>query len=99
MGGHIMEGEDRVKHLLQRIYGESTGKLALQRIMALIEGFSSRRRKKEEYFSQEDVVLITYGDSLLRKGETPLATLHSFANKYLEGAVSNIHFLPFCSLL
>jgi sucrose phosphorylase len=41
------------------------------------------------------VVLITYGDSLLKKGEAPLVTLHTFANTYLKGAISNIHFLPF----
>ena len=90
-----MDGVDRLKYLLQRIYGENTGTLALQRIIPLIERFSNRRSKKEEYFSQEDVILITYGDSLLKKGEAPLVTLHKFANKYLKGAISNIHFLPF----
>jgi glycosidase len=90
-----MDGVDRLKYLLQRIYGENTGTLALQRIIPLIERFPNRRSKKEEYFSQEDVILITYGDSLLKKGEAPLATLHKFANKYLKGAISNIHFLPF----
>jgi len=90
-----MDGVDRVKHLLQRIYGENTGALVLQRIMPLIEKFPSRKSKKEEYFSQEDVILITYGDSLLKEGEAPLVALHKFANKYLKGAISNIHFLPF----
>jgi sucrose phosphorylase len=90
-----MEGVDRLKHLLERIYGENTAALALQRVMPLIESFQSQKSKKEEYFSQEDVVLITYGDSLLKKGEAPLVTLHNFANKYLKGAISNIHFLPF----
>jgi sucrose phosphorylase len=90
-----MDGVDRVKHLLQRIYGENTGALAFQRIIPLIERFPNRRSKKEEYFSQEDVILITYGDSLLKEGEAPLVTLHKFANKYLKGAISNIHFLPF----
>lgn len=90
-----MDGVDRLKYLLQRIYGENTGTLALQRIIPLIERFPNRRSKKEEYFSQEDVILIAYGDSLLKKGEAPLVTLHKFANKYLKGAISNIHFLPF----
>lgn len=55
-----MDGVDRVKHLLQRIYGENTGALAFQRIIPLIERFPNRRSRKEKYFSQEDVVLITY---------------------------------------
>ncbi len=41
------------------------------------------------------MVLITYGDSLKKEGEAPLATLHGFANQYLKGAISNVHFLPF----
>ncbi len=84
-----------VKGILTRIYGEREGELALQRIMPLIEKFPVHESEKEGYFSEEDVVLITYGDSLKRAGETPLVTLHSFANKYLKGAISNIHFLPF----
>jgi sucrose phosphorylase len=86
---------DAVKHILTRIHGDREGELAFQRIMSLIERFPSRKSKKEVFFSQEDVILITYGDSLKKEGEAPLVTLHEFANKYLQGAISNIHFLPF----
>jgi sucrose phosphorylase len=90
-----MEDMDKVKDLLRKIYGEETGTLALERIAPVIEKYTVKKREKESYFSQEDVVLITYGDSLKKDGEAPLATLHEFANQYLKGAVSNIHFLPF----
>jgi sucrose phosphorylase len=73
----------RVKRILKRIYGEREGELALERIMPLIERFSVKKSGKEGYFSQEDVVLITYGDSLLGEGQVPLVTLHDFANTYL----------------
>jgi glycosidase len=90
-----MERMDKVKNLLKKIYGEETGSLALERIAPTIKKYSAKKSKKESYFSQEDVVLITYGDSLKKDGEAPLATLHEFANQYLKGAISNIHFLPF----
>jgi glycosidase len=90
-----MESMDKVKDLLKKIYGQETASLALDRITPVIEKYSVKKRKKESYFSQEDVVLITYGDSLKKDSEAPLATLHEFANRYLKGAVSNIHFLPF----
>jgi sucrose phosphorylase len=90
-----MESIDKVKDLLKKIYGEETGSLALKRIAPIIEKYAVQKRKKETYFSQEDVVLITYGDSLKKDGAAPLATLYEFANKYLKGAISNIHFLPF----
>jgi sucrose phosphorylase len=90
-----MERMDKVKDLLIKIYGQKTGTLAFDRIAPVVEKYAVQKRKKETYFSQEDVVLITYGDSLKKDGEVPLATLHAFANQYLKGAVSNIHFLPF----
>jgi len=90
-----MESMNKVKDLLKKIYGEETGTLALKRIAPVIEKYTVKKRKKEPYFSQEDVVLITYGDSLKKDGEAPLATLHEFASQYLKDAVSNIHFLPF----
>jgi len=90
-----MESMDKVKDLLRKIYGEETVSPALDRIAPIIEKYTANKRKKESYFSQEDVVLITYGDSLKKDGEAPLATLHEFANRYLKDAVSNIHFLPF----
>ncbi|MGD9235330.1 MAG: sugar phosphorylase [Desulfobacterales bacterium] len=86
---------EKVKDLLIKIYGEQTAALALERIAPIIEKYGVEKRKKTSYFSQKDVVLITYGDSLQKDGEAPLVTLHAFANQYLKGAVSNIHFLPF----
>jgi sucrose phosphorylase len=80
----------RVKRILKRIYGEREGELALERIMPLIERFSVKKSGKEGYFSQEDVVLITYGDSLLGEGQVPLVTLHDFANTYLKDAISTV---------
>jgi sucrose phosphorylase len=91
----LMQGMDRVRRLLNNIYGEETGAQAAQRLSSIIKKYAATKRKKETYFSQEDVVLITYGDSLKRDGEAPLATLHAFASQYLKGAFSNIHFLPF----
>ncbi|MBW2722294.1 MAG: hypothetical protein JRC67_08760, partial [Deltaproteobacteria bacterium] len=84
-----------VKRILKKIYGEREGELAFQRIMDLLENFPVVQSKREGYFSQEDVVLITYGDSLLGKGQVPLVTLHDFANTYLKDAISTVHFLPF----
>jgi len=86
---------DSVKHLLDKIYGEEIGKLALERLAPMIKKFSATPKAKKGFFSQEDVVLITYGDSLQKAGQAPIATLHEFAANYLKGAISTIHFLPF----
>ncbi len=73
-----MEGIETIKQLLNNIYGEVTGRLAFERISPLIENVPAPKRKKQGYFSQEDVILITYGDSLKKEGQDPIATLHEF---------------------
>ena len=86
---------DRVKTILTRIYGEREGESASKRIVPLIKRAKIQKSEGEGYFSQEDVVLIIYGDSLLEEGEAPLVTLYNFASTYLKDAISTIHFLPF----
>jgi sucrose phosphorylase len=86
---------EAVRHLLDKIYGEETGRLALERLAPMIAKFATIPKAKKEFFSQQDVVLITYGDTLNKPGQAPLATLHDFAMHYLQDAVSTIHFLPF----
>ena len=90
-----MEGMQKVKRLLTEIYGPQTGPAACGRIQPIIEKFPLQKRIKPEFFSQKDIVLITYGDSLKQAGRSPLSSLHEFAGTYLKGAVSTIHFLPF----
>jgi sucrose phosphorylase len=45
--------------------------------------------------SERDVILITYGDQVRRDGEMPLATLHDFLKKTVQGCINTIHILPF----
>ncbi|WP_188150980.1 alpha-amylase family glycosyl hydrolase [Teredinibacter waterburyi] len=49
----------------------------------------------ENHWSEKDIIAITYGDSIQQEGEAPLATLHNFFNKNLNGIVNGIHILPF----
>ena len=86
---------EAVKQLLNRIYGEETGKLALERLVPIIDKFPTAPGIKNEFFSEKDIVLITYGDTLNKDGQAPIATLHEFALEYLKGALSTVHFLPF----
>ena len=90
-----MQAMDQIKHLLMNIYGQDTGQSAFDRIVPVIEKFPVQAQKKNEFFSQQDVVLITYGDSLKRDGQAPLGVLHEFADTYLKNVFSAIHFLPF----
>lgn len=50
---------------------------------------------ERERFSQQDAILITYGDSVRRQDQPPLQTLHEIAKRYLTGVTNSIHILPF----
>lgn len=47
------------------------------------------------HWSQRDAVMITYGDSIMRPGEKPLATLKQFLDRHGDGLLSGVHILPF----
>ncbi|MFD2165498.1 sugar phosphorylase [Thalassotalea euphylliae] len=47
------------------------------------------------HWSEQDVIMITYGDSLLKQNEKPLQTLHHFSENYLQDHINSIHILPF----
>jgi len=90
-----MKEIDEVKQILNNIYGDKKGKSAFERILPIIQSFEKKASEKKEYFSQEDIILITYGDSLNQNGICPLNTLHQFAVKYFKNIFSTIHILPF----
>ncbi len=90
-----MKGKlENIKALLKCLYGVHAEK-AFGRILALIEGVELKPQQREDYFSQEDVVLITYGDTLQQRDEFALKTFRRFAGHYFKDVFSHIHFLPF----
>lgn len=44
--------------------------------------------------SQKDSILITYGDTICKKGVPGLSVLHEFLEEFVGDAVSNVHLLP-----
>ena len=47
--------------------------------------------RRENYWSQADIALITYGDSIKKHGENPLKTLKKFLDCYTNRPVSYTH--------
>ena len=76
-----MKDIDTIQHILNDIYGTKTGNLAFEKIAALIERFPVKKGPAEDYFSEEDVFLITYGDTLNKKGELPVEAPPFYAVK------------------
>lgn len=45
---------------------------AIDKIRPLLEAFQAKKETRKELFSEQEIVLITYGDSLKKKGHRPL---------------------------
>lgn len=49
----------------------------------------------KNHWSEQDIIMITYADSVIQEGQLPLVTLRSFMNQYLGSSVNSVHILPF----
>ena len=49
----------------------------------------------QNHWTQQDVIMITYGDSIVQKDEKPLVSLQHFVDNYLGDSVNSVHILPF----
>jgi len=72
---------------------EQLGKKLLE-IMQL-EECEIKPNTHDNTWSERDVWLITYGNSVISPHEKPLATLNRFATEKLKGVINGIHILPF----
>ncbi len=55
-----------------------------------------RPTPRQNKWSEDDVLVIAYGNSVVDDAEAPLATLRRFLGERLTGVVSGVHILPFC---
>ncbi len=82
---------------LSFLYPDSNAEQLADEIIDVFEGFECQQLiDRKELWSQQDCLLITYGDSIIDDPEAPLETLHQFLDSHLKDAVSGVHILPFC---
>ncbi len=51
--------------------------------------------RPKHYWSEQDVYLITYANSIYSDSKIPLRVLYQFLMKYMKGIVNTVHILPF----
>ena len=88
---------DTVTDHLSRIYPDhDIQKIAKQAIdtMGLSQSESPCTLHQNKW-SQKDAWVITYGDSIRKKGQPPLQTLKYFTDQYFKDSISGLHILPF----
>jgi len=93
--------ESKILHHLEAIYGDLQPASSLNQLTQdLIEimGFEENYQAvspHQNYWTQDDVAVITYGHSIQKENEAPLKTLHDFINQYLKNTINTVHILPF----
>ena len=85
----------RIRERLGRLYGEGIDRCVERMAMMIGRYGLTGTGSAATRWNERSAVLITYGDTLQRPGEKPLATLKRFADAHLAQAFSHVHILPF----
>lgn len=95
----------RIFGRLRKLYGSETALDYLPELERICRVYHAHKpqalidREKgcrpTERFTQQDIILITYGDLIKGGGRSPLASLGEFCQTYLEGSINTLHILPF----
>lgn len=97
------EIEERILGELEILYGTNAGSVwpELKRRMKVHHAHKTRELEAEERsfepaerFTEQDALLITYGDMICAEGEAPLKTLTRMLEKH-AASLSMVHVLPF----
>lgn len=95
-----------VSYHLQAIYREVAPQLSIETLadeiitLMRLEQVFHDTVPHQNNWDQQDMVLITYGNSVQQHGEAPLKTLHRFLDAEVKGFINGVHilpFFPFCS--
>jgi sucrose phosphorylase len=92
----IQNFELKIKFLLSKIYEDQQIVAQLvDQIYSLIKDHLTDSNKNINRWSQNEVIMITYGNSIYTSDEKPLVTLKRFLEK-LQDTITGVHILPFC---
>ncbi|MBW1836948.1 MAG: sugar phosphorylase [Deltaproteobacteria bacterium] len=99
------EARERMFARLTLLYGEAEAKQWMPELERIIKVHHAHKPQElidteknydpTERFTEQDMVLITYGDAVKGARGSTLAALHRFIQTYNRGAINTIHILPF----
>jgi sucrose phosphorylase len=87
--------KDKIATRLRFIYDEKITDSYLDSIYNLIENNLSGKEQSGSKWNEQDIILISYGDSIKRKMASPLQSLNQFLLDNVEEEISIVHILPF----
>ncbi len=82
-----------LQQILAGVYSPAQLSQLIPQLISVASGVKNPEDKKC-WVDQNDIMLITYGDSMVKAGEAPLKTLHRFLNNHAKDLLSSVHLLP-----
>lgn len=89
-----MQDKQLVLNMLSDIYGEKAKSIYAQ-IENLLNKYSDAKQEEARWVDENDVMVITYADTITSKQASGVKTLNELFSKYIKESVSAIHLLPF----
>ena len=96
---------EKILTKLSFLYDEQTAKAYMPELERICKVYYTYRTEEiiestksfepKERFTEEDVILITYGDLIREDNISPLETLSKFCGLYLKQTINTLHILPF----
>ena len=86
---------EKIKNRLSYLYDDTFTESYFDHLIKTVQTFQKSKSIKATKWSEKDVILITYGDSILQANQKPLVTLNNFLNANLQDTISYVHILPF----
>ncbi|MHC6648193.1 sugar phosphorylase [Alteromonas sp. HB246098] len=94
---------DKVKHHLESIYADVALDVSYETLATELMNTIGIQQQTDiaspkshhNYWDEDDIIMITYGDSVIDDDERPLVTLNKFLHRYCKNTVNNVHILPF----
>ena len=100
-----LSSRNKLLKRLSILYGEKVAQANMPELERILQVYYAHKplemiqREKafdrDNRFTEEDIILITYGDLIRGHEKSPLATLAKLCDTYLEGTINTIHILPF----
>mgnify|MGYP006280230593 FL=1 len=86
----------KLKPLLLRVYPQDVVEDLIGKIFTLMQGcLCPSGEENLKKWNHDNILLITYGDSIVEPGRHPLQVLGDFLKQYLDGVITGVHVLPF----
>ena len=99
------DSRERILGRLSFLYGRETAERFMPELERICQVYHAHKPVEmiereddfnpRERFTEEDVILITYGDLINAEGDSPLINLSKFCGAYLNRTINTLHILPF----